>query len=164
MSVCEAAFNRRQALLGAGALLRAGTLTGLAPEPALAGSDETRTLTGAWHIDVVANDGSGSHQVPILYARAGGGAAISNNAPTSGSVGFGQWEHTTDREYVGAFQKFTFSPTGAPTGILRIRAISQLNEAADRMTGQATASFQPAGGSTFLSAGTTHFTGERIRT
>jgi len=164
MSVREAALSRRQALLGAGGLVGAGALAALAQTSALAASDETRGLVGAWLVDVVPDDGSASYQVLILYTAGGGVAAISNNPPTSGSVGFGQWEHTTDREYVEAFELFTFDPAGAPTGILRIRAVSQLNEAADRMTGHASIGFQPAGSATFFPAGTTHFTGERITT
>ncbi len=46
MSVREAAHSP-PGVLGAGAPLGAGALTALAPGPALAGSDESRTLVGA---------------------------------------------------------------------------------------------------------------------
>ena len=140
MSVREAALSRRQALL------------------------EAVGLVGARLVDVVPDDARASHQVLILYTAGGGVAAISNNPPTSGRVGFGRWEHARDWEYVEAFELFPFDPAGAPTGILRIRAASQLNEAADRMTGLASTTFRPAGTATFFPAGTTHFTGERITT
>ncbi len=164
MSVAEGRLNRRQALLGVG-VVSAGALAALMPAGVLAADDESRGLEGAWLVTITPDHGTAApHQVLTLYTKGGGVAAISDNAPNTGSTGFGAWERTGEDQYLNTFELFAFNASGQLAGILRIRAHSTIKpQTRDHMIGQAHIDFQPNGSPTFFPAGSTHFTGSRIR-
>jgi hypothetical protein len=160
MTIAERQLNRRQALLGAG-LVGGGALAALITAPAVAAKENGATgLEGAWHVYVVPDDGSASHQVLILYAIGGGVAAISDNPPSTDSTGFGAWQRTGDNQFLNTFELFTFNASGQSAGILRIRALSTLDKTGNHMSGRAHIDIQQAG--TFVTVQATHFTGNRI--
>jgi hypothetical protein len=164
MNIAKRQFNRRDALVGGAGLVGGGALAVLTAMPALAASDTATGLEGAWLVDVTPDTGTiAPHQVLTLYTKGGGVAAISDNAPNSGSTGFGAWQRAGDNKYLQIFELFTFDTAGQFAGILRIRSVSSLDETRDNMTGQAHIDFQPPGSPTFVPAGTTHFTASRIK-
>jgi hypothetical protein len=164
MTVSERQFNRREALVGGAGLVGGGALAALAAMPALASSDAPTGLEGAWLVNVTPDTATiAPHQVLTLYTKGGGVAAISDNAPNSGSTGFGAWQSAGDDKYLEVFELFTFDSTGQFAGILRIRSVSSVDETGDNMTGNANIDFQPPGSPTFFPAGTTHFTANRIK-
>jgi hypothetical protein len=163
MNIAERHFNRREALVGGAGLVGGGALAALTAMPALAGSEAATGLEGAWLVDVTPATGTiAPHQVLTLYTKGGGVAAISDNAPNSGSTGFGVWQSAGEDKFLQIFELFTFDTTGQFQGILRIRSVSSLDETGDNMTGMAHIDFQPPG-STFGPAGTTNFTASRIK-
>lgn len=154
-------INRREALIGAG-LVGAGALTALLPEAVAAAGTDSEGLQGAWLIKVTPDAGTQApHLVLTLYTEGGGVAAVSANPPTTGSSGLGAWERKGDNQYLEVFELFTFDGTGSFAGILRIRTLSSVD--GDNRIGQARVDFQPPGSNDFFPAGSTHFTGTRIK-
>jgi hypothetical protein len=162
MNIARRQLNRREALAGGAGLLGGGALAALMTAPAVA-ADDSNGFEGAWLVHVVPDDGSPSANVLYLVIRGGGIAAISDNPPSSGSTGFGAWRGAADNQFVSTFEQFAFTPAGTPAGILRVRTLGSIDQATDQLTGRATLDFQPPGIPNFFPAGTTHFTGTRIK-
>ena len=162
MTTAERRLNRREALLGAG-LVGAGALAILTPVAAAAESGESG-FEGAWLVTVTPDTATtpAPHRVLFLTTKGGGVAAVADNPPSSGSTGFGAWQRTADGQFLATFELFTFTPLGQSTGILRLRTLATLDEETDGLTGRANIDFQPNEGP-FIPAGTTHFTGTRIK-
>jgi hypothetical protein len=164
MTIAKRHLNRREALMGGAGLVGGGALAALTAMPALAESEGSTGLEGAWLVDVTPDTGTiAPHQVLTLYTKGGGVAAISDNSPNSGSTGFGAWQSAGENKFLQIFELFTFDTAGQFAGILRIRSVSSIDETRDNMTGQAHIDFQPPGAPTFFPAGTTHFTASRIK-
>jgi hypothetical protein len=163
MSVARYQINRRELLAGGAGLLGGGALAALMTAPAVA-ADESNGFEGAWLVRVKPDDDrQPSYNVLYLVTRGGGIAAIPDNPPTAGSTGFGAWQDAADNQFVSTFELFTFTPTGTPAGILRVRTLGSIDKATDELTGRATIDFQPTGSSGFpVPFGTTTFTGTRI--
>ena len=162
MTIADRGLNRREALIGAGAV-GAGALAALMPVGAVADNGESRGLEGAWLIRVTPDAGTQApHQVMALYTKGGGVVITSTFPPNSGTPGLGAWEHIGDHQYREIFESFTFDPSGQVTGLLQVRTESTVDESGDHQTGRAHIYFQPTGSSTFFPAGSTHYTGTRI--
>jgi hypothetical protein len=164
MNIARRQLNRREALAGGAGLLGGGALAALMTAPAVA-ADDSEGFEGAWLVHVVP-DGPGplpAFNVLYLVIRGGSIGAISDNPPTSGSTGFGAWRGTADNQFISTFEQFQFDPKGQPTGILRVRTVASLDQATDQLMGRATLDFQPPNSTNFYPAGTTHFTGARIK-
>src|ERR1700680_1052498 len=164
MTIAERHLNRREALVGGAGLVGGGALAALAAMPALAASDAPTGLEGAWLVNVTPHSRTiAPPQVLTLYTKDGGVAAVSDNAPNSGSTGFGVWQSAGDDKFLEVFELFTFDSNQQFAGILRIRSVSSVDETGDNMTGKANIDFQPPGSPTFVFTGTTHFTPSRIK-
>jgi hypothetical protein len=159
----ESGLNRRQAFTAAG-LVGAGALTAMMPISAAAADTEPAGPEGAWLVDVV-DDAPPNTKTQVLYlvTKGGGVAAISDSPPNTGSTGFGAWERTGDNQFRSTFEQFAFDASGKVTGIFRVRTVATIDKTADRMTGRAVLDIQPHGTTQFTLAGTTHFTGTRIK-
>lgn len=162
MGITRRRLNRREALIGAG-LVGGGSLAAFLLSPTVGEASDTESAEGVWLVHVVPDDGSAAHNVLYLVAQGGAIAAVSDNPPSSGTTGFGVWGTTSDRRLVSTFEQFEFTPSGDPAGILRVRTLGSVDQLSDELSGTATLDFQPAGSSTFLPAGTTRFTGTRIK-
>jgi hypothetical protein len=162
VGIANRRLNRRELLVGAG-IAGGGGLAALLAAQGVGASTASHGVEGAWLIHVVPDDGSASFNVLYLVAQGGSIAAISDNPPTSGSTGFGAWEHTGDGDVISTFESFAFTPSGGRAGMLRVRTLGSVDQSTDQLIGRASLDFQPAGGSVFFPAGTTHFTGSRIK-
>jgi hypothetical protein len=170
MNIAGRQFNRREALAGGAGLLGGGALAALITAPVVAadGSNSVASVEGAWLVHVVPDEGSpdpSPYNVLYLVIKSGGIAAVSDHPPTTGSTGFGAWKATADNQFVSTFELFVFPPAGAPAGILRVRTLGSIDKATDQLTGRATVDFKPTVSPSpdFFPAGTTHFTGTRIK-
>ena len=162
MDITLPRLDRRQALKGAG-LLGTAALAALIPAGVAAEDKQAGDagVQGTWLVDVVPDAGtSAPHQVLIIYAQGGSVIASANNSP--GSL-FGAWS-STDADKAGfTFEGFTFdAKSGAFVGMLRVRGLASHDRETDTISGPARIEFQPPGGP-FLPAGTTTFSGTRVR-
>lgn len=162
MDIAKRQLNRREVLAGGAGLLGGGALAALMTAPAVA-ADDSNGFEGAWLVHVVPDGPGPSFKVLYLVARGGSVGAVSDNPPASGSTGFGSWQRTEDNKFISTFEQFQFASNGQPTGILRVRTVASLDEATDQLIGRATLDFQPPNSTNFYPAGTTHFTGARIK-
>lgn len=162
MDIAKRQLSRRQALAGAG-LMGGGALAALMTTPAVAANEGQAGFEGAWLVHVIPDDNSATHNVLYLVTHGGGVAAVADYPPTGGSTGFGSWQRTEDNKFISTFEQFQFAPNGQPTGILRVRTVASLDQATDQLMGRATIDFQPSDSTNFYPAGTTHFTGARIK-
>src|ERR1700674_5573937 len=158
-------LDRRQALKGAGLLgtaaLAALIPVGVAADDQQSGQAGDAGVQGTWLVDVVPDAGtSAPHQVLIIYAAGGSVIASANNSP--GSL-FGAWSRTNAKQAGFTFEGFTFDPTsGTFVGMLRVTGLASHDRETDTISGRARIEFQPPGGP-FLPAGTTTFSGTRVR-
>jgi len=153
-------LDRRQALKGAGLLgtaaLAALIPVGVAAEDQPSGQAGVR---GTWLVDVVPDAGTNApHKVLITYALGGTVVGSANDAP--GTL-FGAWSETGDNQARFTFEGFTFAQ-GAFVGTLRVTGSATYDRKTDTISGPARIEFQPPGGP-FLPAGTTTFSGTRVR-
>ncbi len=123
-----------------------GVLTVLAPSaPAQsntdAAADPGQQLVGTWIYDL----GAPSKALHI-YTVDGGIVVVTNQPPTSGTVAFGEWVRTGDREFDQTFVRFIFDAQGNFAGTAKIREHVKLNETLDRLTALGKLEiFDPAG-------------------
>lgn len=155
-------LDRRQALKGAGLL---GTVALAALIPAGVIADETPAgdadIHGTWLVDVVPDTGTiAPHKVLITYAQGGSVMASANDAP--GTL-YGAWSITGDKGAGFTFEGFTFDAHGQFAGTLRVRGVAGHDRETDTISGPAHIDFQPPGSPTFFPAGSTQFSGARVR-
>ncbi len=158
MTLTRRQLDRRQLLKVAG-VAGTGALAALAPTAALAESEEGRSIVGSWLVNVTQTSGTGApHQVLILYAPGGVVAGSSSNDP-AGLIG--SWARTGENQSRATFLLFVFA-SGHSIGMLRVREEATVAKDGDHLTGRAVLEFIPSGG-TPVPAGTTTFTGTRIK-
>jgi hypothetical protein len=158
-------LDRRQALKGAGLLgtaaLAALIPVGVAADDQQSGQGGDAGVQGTWLVDVVPDAGtSAPHKVLIIYAQGGSVVASANDSP--GTL-YGAWSRANADQAGFTFEGFTFDPkSGAFAGILRVRGLASHDQETDTISGPARIEFQPPGGP-FFPAGTTTFSGTRVR-
>jgi hypothetical protein len=161
MNITARQLDRRQLLKVAGVtgVAGAGTIAALDPTPALAESQPRRSIVGSWLVHITLSPGtSGPDQVLILYGP-GGVVAANGNSDTAG--GIGSWAPTGENQSRATFLLFVFAG-GHSIGTLKVRTEATLSEDGEHITGRAVLDFTPFGG-TPVPAGTTTFTGTRIK-
>ena len=160
MDITLPQLDRRQALKGAG-LLGTAALAALIPVSVAAEDQPSGQagVQGTWLVDVVPAAGTNApHKVLITYALGGTVVGSANDAP--GTL-YGAWSESGDNQAGFTFEGFTFAQ-GAFVGTLRVTGLAAHDRKTDTISGPARIEFQPPGGP-FLPAGTTTFTGTRVR-
>ena len=123
-----------------------GVLAILAPRAAAqsnsdAAAEAGQQMTGTWIFDL-----GGSFRALHTFTVDGGLVVISNQSPSTGTVAFGEWVRTGDREFDETFVRFIFDAQGNFAGTAKVREHLKLNETLDRLTSVAKLEiFDPAG-------------------
>jgi hypothetical protein len=164
MNITARQLDRRQLLKVAGVtgVAGAGAIAALDPTPARAESQPRRSIVGSWLVHITLGPGtSGPDQVLILYGPGGVVTGTGNSDPAGGSEFIGSWAPTGENQSRATFLLFVFAG-GHSIGTLKVRTEATLSEDGEHITGRAVLDFTPFGG-TPVPAGTTTFTGTRIK-
>ena len=123
-------MSKRIAVVIAGALLLAASLTGGGVSLASSGS---HGIEGTWHLTITRESPPPGQpaviEALVLYAADGTTTDSSNSGILRRTAAYGEWERIGERQYASSSLSFQFNPTtGAWTGTARLDRKVQLSE------------------------------------
>jgi hypothetical protein len=119
--------------------------------PGKAGA-QARKLEGTWRVQVTIRDcqtGAEVRTAPSMITFAQGGTLTDTAAGPSPALrgpGHGVWRRTGGRTYSMVIEAFTFDPSGAWTGTLRVAHTVEIGDNPDELTSSGTNEIRDANG------------------
>jgi hypothetical protein len=140
------------ALAGALFLAPAQGVGAKSPDAAGKARAQARKLEGTWRVQVTIRDcqtGAEVRTAPSVITFAQGGTLTDTAAGPSPALrgpGHGVWRHTGGRTYSMVLEAFTFDPSGAWTGTVRVAHTLEIGDSPDELTSSGTNEIRDADG------------------